>query len=188
MNNPSKTAPQPSSGAGYALLHLIERAHALFGRIPDTLIALVTRFSIAGVFWKSGQTKIDGLSIDLFNGDFTLGLPRLSDSALYLFQEEYRLPLIAPELAAPMAAFAEHLFPILILLGLATRFSALALLVMTLTIQIFVYPDAWPTHGVWAATLLYLMTHGPGKASMDHWFKAHCNQHHSVHAAHKVAH
>lgn len=175
MNNPSDTAPHPSSGAGsgYALPQLIERASGLLGRIPDTLIALVARFSIAGVFWRSGQTKIDGLSIDLINGEFSLGLPRLSDSALYLFQEEYRLPLIAPEVAAPMAAFAEHLFPILLLLGLATRFSALALLVMTLTIQIFVYPDAWPTHGVWAAVLLYLMVHGPGRASLDQWIVAH---------------
>lgn len=175
MNNPSDTAPHPSSGAGsgYALPQLIERASGLLGRIPDTLIALVARFSIAGVFWRSGQTKIDGLSIDLINGEFSLGLPRLSDSALYLFQKEYRLPLIAPEVAAPMAAFAEHLFPILLLLGLATRFSALALLVMTLTIQIFVYPDAWPTHGVWAAVLLYLMVHGPGRASLDQWIVAH---------------
>lgn len=173
MNNPTKTVPQPSSDAGYALPRLIERASALLGRIPDTLIALVARFSIAGVFWRSGQTKIDGLAIDFVNGEFSLGLPKLSASAQYLFQEEYRLPLISPELAAPMAAFAEHLFPILILLGLATRFSALALLVMTLTIQIFVYPDAWPTHGVWAAALLYLMAHGPGKASLDHWIVAH---------------
>lgn len=174
MNNPSDTAPHPSSGtgAGYALPQLIERATGLFGRIPDTLIAMVARFSIAGVFWRSGQTKIDGLAIDIINGEFSLGLPRLSDSALYLFQEEYRLPLIAPELAAPMAAFAEHLFPILLLLGLATRFSALALLVMTLTIQVFVYPDAWPTHGVWAAALLYLMVHGPGQASLDQWILA----------------
>lgn len=165
MNNPAETG----AGAVYTVRQVIERASALLGRIPDTLIALVARFSIAGVFWRSGQTKINGLSIDLVNGEFSLGLPRLSDSARYLFKEEYRLPLIAPELAAPMAAFAEHLFPILLLFGLATRFSALALLVMTLTIQIFVYPDAWPTHGVWAATLLYLMTRGAGRASLDHW-------------------
>ena len=67
-----------------------------------------------------------------------------------------------------MAAFAEHFFPILILLGLATRFSALALLVMTMTIQVFVYPGAYPTHGVWAAVLLYLMARGPGRFSVDH--------------------
>ena len=148
------------------------REPALFGRIPDTLIAMIARFSIAGVFWKSGQTKIEGLAIDVVSGEFSLGVPRLSDSALFLFKEEYSLPLIAPELAALMAAFAEHLFPILLLLGLATRFSALALLVMTLTIQIFVYPGAWPTHGVWAAVLLYLMAYGPGWCSMDHFIAA----------------
>ena len=151
---------------------LINQATALFGRIPDTLIAMIARFSIAGVFWKSGQTKIEGLAIDVVSGEFSLGVPRLSDSALFLFKEEYSLPLIAPELAAVMAACAEHLFPILLLLGLATRFSALALRVMTLTIQIFVYPGAWPTHGVWAAVLLYLMAYGPGWWSMDHFIAA----------------
>lgn len=142
---------------------------ALFQRIPDSLIAFVGRFSIAAVFWKSGQTKIEGLAIDLIDGTFTLGLPRLSESAVALFRDEYRLPLIPPELAAPLAALAEHVFPVLILLGLATRFSALALLAMTLVIQIFVYPDAYPTHGVWAAVLLYLVAKGPGALSVDHW-------------------
>lgn len=141
----------------------------IFERIPASLIAFIARFSIAAVFWKSGQTKIEGLGVDLVSGEFHLGWPRLSDSALALFKDEYRLPLVSPELAAPMAAFAEHFFPILLLVGLATRFSALALLIMTLTIQIFVYPDAYPTHGVWAAVLLYLMTRGPGRISLDHW-------------------
>jgi len=150
--------------AATPLLHTI----ALFGRIPDTLIALLGRFSIAAVFWKSGQTKVEGLAIDIVNGDFTLGIPHLSESAVGLFRDEFRLPIIPPELAAPMAAFAEHLFPILILVGLATRFSALALLVMTATIQVFVYPDAYPTHGVWAAVLLYLVAKGPGALSLDH--------------------
>ncbi|WP_379865599.1 DoxX family protein [Marinobacter sp. M5B] len=171
MDNSTETAAQTSTGTG-VLPGLIKQANTLFGRIPDTLIAMIARFSIAGVFWKSGQTKIEGLAIDIVSGEFSLGVPRLSDSALFLFKEEYSLPLIAPELAALMAAFAEHLFPILLLLGLATRFSALALLVMTLTIQIFVYPGAWPTHGVWAAVLLYLMAYGPGWCSMDHFIAA----------------
>ncbi|NMM27778.1 MAG: DoxX family protein [Glaciimonas sp.] len=148
---------------------LIQWLVAIFGRIPDSLIAAVGRFSIAAVFWKSGQTKIQGLSIDLVNGEFHFGWPHLSDSAIDLFKSEYRLPLVPPELAAPMAAFAEHFFPILILLGLATRFSALALLGMTMVIEIFVYPDAYPTHGVWATILLYLIAKGPGKISLDHW-------------------
>jgi putative oxidoreductase len=146
----------------------LRRTIDLFGRVPDTLIALLGRFSIAAVFWKSGQTKVEGLAIDIVNGEFTLGIPRLADSAVALFRDEFRLPFIPPELAAPMAAFAEHLFPILILVGLATRFSALALLVMTLVIQVFVYPDAYPTHGVWAAVLLYLVARGPGAVSIDH--------------------
>ena len=140
----------------------------LFGAIPDSLIAALGRFSIAAVFWKSGQTKVQGFAIDIVNGEFSLGMPRLSDSVVALFRDEYKLPLLSPELAAPLAAFAEHLFPLLILVGLATRFSALALLVMTLTIQFLVYPDAYPTHGVWAAVLLFLIARGAGVFSLDH--------------------
>jgi len=158
-------APADSSG----LARLIESVIGWFERIPHTLVAFVARFSIAAVFWNSGQTKIEGLAINVVNGEFSLGWPRLSDSALALFQTEYKLPIIPPELAAPMAAFAEHLFPILLLIGLATRFSALALLGMTLVIQIFVYPGAYATHGTWAAVLLYLMARGPGALSIDHW-------------------
>ncbi|WP_260956826.1 DoxX family protein [Pseudomonas citri] len=137
-------------------------------KIPHSLIAFIARFSIAAVFWKSGQTKIEGLAIDLFDGRFQIGLPHLADSTIPLFQSEYALPLLSPELAAHLAATAEHVFPVLILLGLATRFSALALLGMTLTIQLFVYPDAYPTHGTWAAVLLYLTARGPGVLSLDH--------------------
>ena len=136
--------------------------------IPDTLIAFVARFSIAAVFWKSGQTKVEGLAIDLVEGTFQLGMPHLSDSALYLFSTEYKVPLLSPEVAAHAAAFSEHVFPVLILLGLATRFSALVLLAMSMTIQLFVYPDAYPTHGTWIAVLLYLMAKGPGALSIDH--------------------
>lgn len=156
---------------------LLQRALVLLSRIPDSLIAFVARFSIAAVFWKSGQTKIEGLAIDLVSGEFRLGLPQLSEDALYLFREEYRLPLIPPEIAAPLAATAEHVFPLLLLVGLATRLSAAALLAMTLTIQLFVYPDAYPTHGTWAAVLLYLMAHGPGRVSLDHWIARRCCGH-----------
>lgn len=147
---------------------LIPRAITLLEKIPHSLIAFLARFSIAAVFWKSGQTKVEGMAIDLIDGTFELSWPRLADSAIPLFQSEYNVPLLSPEIAAHLAAFAEHFFPALILIGLATRFSALALLGMTLTIQIFVYPDAYPTHGTWAAVLLYLMTTGPGKLSIDH--------------------
>lgn len=148
---------------------LIRQFIGIAERIPNTLLAFVARFSIAAVFWKSGQTKIQGFAIDIVNGEFTLGWPRLSDSVVDLFRDEYRLPLIPPDIAATMAALGEHILPILLLLGIATRLSALGLLGMTMTIQIFVYPDAYPTHGTWAAVLLYLMVHGPGKLSVDHW-------------------
>jgi putative oxidoreductase len=151
-----------------SVAHLIERVIQLFEMIPHSLIAFVARFSIAAVFWKSGQTKVEGFAIDLIEGTFQVGVPRLADSTVPLFQSEYHVPLLSPELAAHMAAFAEHFFPVLILLGCATRFSALALLGMTLTIQTFVYPDAYPTHGTWAAILLYLMARGPGVLSIDH--------------------
>lgn len=147
---------------------LIARAIALLEKIPHSLIALLARFSIAAVFWKSGQTKVEGLAIDLIDGTFQIGWPHLADSTIPLFQSEYHVPLLSPEIAAHMAAFAEHFFPVLILVGFATRFSALALLGMTLVIELFVYPDAYPTHGTWAAVLLYLMTTGPGKLSIDY--------------------
>ncbi|MDD2919531.1 DoxX family protein [Rhodoferax sp.] len=147
----------------------MQRFVAVCTRIPHTLVALLARFSIAAVFWKSGETKIQGFAIDIVNQEFTLGWPRLSDSVVDLFREEYQLPMIPPEIAATMAAFAEHFLPLLLLLGLATRLSALALLGMTLTIQLFVYPDAYPTHGTWAAVLLLLMVNGAGKLSLDHW-------------------
>lgn len=145
--------------------HLI----TLFQTIPDSLIALVGRFSIAAVFWKSGQTKVQGFVVDIVSGDIQLGWPHLSDSVVPLFVDEYHLPLIPPELAATLAAFGEHVFPVLILLGLATRFSALALLGMTLVIQLLVYPGAYATHGTWVAVLLFLMARGPGRISVDAW-------------------
>ncbi|WP_310385913.1 DoxX family membrane protein [Roseateles sp.] len=103
------------AGATSAAVRLVDRAVALLSRIPDGLIATGGRFSIAAVFWKSGQTKIEGLAIDLVDGTISIGWPRLSESALALFETEYRLPLISAALAAPMAAVAEHVFPLLTL-------------------------------------------------------------------------
>jgi len=143
-------ALRPQSG----FAALLVRANAAMAAIPYWLVALIARISIAAVFWRSGQTKLDGW--------------RLSESAIFLFKDEYKLPLLDPTLAAYLATFAEHFFPILLVIGLATRFAALALLIMALVIQIFVYPDAWPTHGTWAACFLILMTQGAGKASLDH--------------------
>lgn len=160
MNMPSTHSSLP--------VRLVERLVQWLGLIPHSLIAFIARFSIAAVFWKSGQTKVEGLAIDLLSGTFELGIPRLADSTIALFATEYKVPLLSPDVAAHLATFAEHCFALLILLGLATRFSALALLGMTLIIQTFVYPDAYPTHGTWAAILLYLMARGPGALSIDH--------------------
>lgn len=169
MNTRTDTL-RATAAADAGLLHaLIQRFKTLFARIPNSALAFLARFSIAAVFWKSGQTKVQGFEIDIVSGNVTLGWPRLSDSVVDLFRDEYRLPLVPPEMAATLAAFAEHVLPVLILLGLATRLSALGLLGMTMTIQLLVYPDAYPTHGTWAAVLLYLMLHGPGKLSLDHW-------------------
>jgi putative oxidoreductase len=121
---------------------------------PHSLLALVNRVAIAGIFWLSARTKVEGW--------FTI-----SDSAYTLFRDEYKLPVLPPELAAQMATVAEHLFPALLVLGLFTRLSALALLGMTLTIQLFVYPDAWPTHLSWAGLMLYLVGRGAGNVSLD---------------------
>ncbi len=168
-------ATSPGTCNASSLIRSIQWLVALFGKIPDTLIAAIGRFSIAAVFWKSGQTKIEGLAIDFISGEYQIGWPHLSDSAISLFESEYKLPVISPALAATLAASSEHIFPILLLLGLATRFSAAALLVMTLVIEIFVYPGAYPTHGVWVAVLLFLVAKGPGKISLDYWIACQCS-------------
>ena len=122
--------------------------------LPDALLLLVARLGIAAVFFQSGRTKVEGfLSI--------------KPSTYDLFASEYRLPLIPSDWAARLATGAEHLFPLLLVLGLSTRISALALLGMTTVIEIFVYPDAWPTHLSWAALLLPLAVRGGGRWSLD---------------------
>jgi len=122
--------------------------------VPHDALALINRVAIAAIFFLSGRTKVEGVLT-------------ITDSAYALFRDEYKLPLIPPEIAAQAAAFAEHFFPLLLVLGLFTRLSALALLCMTLVIQIFVYPDAWPTHLSWAGLLLYLVGRGAGVISLD---------------------
>jgi putative oxidoreductase len=146
----------------------LARTHALFERIPESLIALLARFSIAATFWNSGQTKVEGFVLNIVSGEFSLGWPRLSSSAVDLFRDEYKLPLLPPELAAVMAAAGEHALPLLLLLGLGTRLAAFGLLMMTAVIQLLVYPGAYATHGVWAAVLLWLMVRGGGVVSLDH--------------------
>jgi putative oxidoreductase len=132
---------------------LARTAHKL---LPLSPLLLIQRLGIAAVFFMSGRTKIaegSWLTID--------------DSAFELFRTDYHLPFIAPVPAAYAATTAEHLFPILLVLGLFTRVSAGGLLVMTSVIEIFVYPDSWPTHLSWAGLLLPLVALGGGKLSFD---------------------
>lgn len=136
---------------------LVRQVIALMEAIPYWLIALLARVPIAAVFWNSGQTKVDSWNIFQVN-----------ESALLLFENEFKVPLLNPVFAAHLTAVAEHVFPVLLVIGLATRFSALALLFMTAVIEIFVFPDAWPTHGTWAACFLLLIARGPGVVSLDH--------------------
>lgn len=143
----------PSSGTGPRAAYN-RAAERLTTWIGHDLLALAARFGIAAVFWYSGRTKVDGWLT-------------VSDNAVALFADEYRLPVLSPEFAAHVAAYAEHLFPLLLVFGLATRASALALLAMTAVIQVFVYPLAWPTHLLWATALLYLVGRGGGRLSAD---------------------
>lgn len=132
----------------------IRAAVRALDRIPHAVLAAAARVFPAAVFWQSGRTKVEGWTV--------------SESAIFLFQEEYALPLVDPVVAAWAATIAEHVLPILLVLGLASRFAALGLLAMTAVIQVFVYPGAWPTHGVWAACLLLVAARGPGPWSLDH--------------------
>jgi len=128
------------------------------GLLPSALLLLVQRLGIAAVFFMSGRTKVDGWLT-------------VNDTAFELFRSEYALPLVKPEFAAYAATYSEHLFPLLLVLGLFTRVSATALIVMTAIIEIFVYPDAWPTHLSWAGLLLPLIALGGGKISLDRILK-----------------
>lgn len=148
----------PNSGTMGPVQRFVQWTIGLMETIPYWLIALLARIPVAGVFWLSGRTKVEGWNIFA-----------LKDSAILLFEDEFQLPLLNPVFAAHITALAEHVFPVLLVLGLATRYSALALLIMTAVIQIFVYPGAWPTHGTWAACLLILIARGPGVVSLDHW-------------------
>ena len=130
-------------------------AERLTNWVTHDVLALVDRVAIGAIFFLSGRTKVDGWLT-------------VNESAYTLFRDEFKLPLIPPEFAANAAAWAEHLFPVLLVLGLCTRMAALSLLGMTLVIQVFVYPDAWPTHLSWAGLSLYLVGRGGGRLSLDH--------------------
>ncbi len=129
----------------------------LAGRIPDALALLFVRIALAGVFWRSGRSKLD-------EGSWF----QISDGSYELFHTEYSGVPLPPDFAAVAATSAEHLFPILLVLGLLTRLSALALLAMTMVIQVFVYPQAWwPVHSLWTALALVLIVRGGGLLALD---------------------
>ncbi len=138
------------------MINLVQRLIGYMTQLPYSLLALIGRLSVGLVFWNSARTKVQGW--DVFH---------VNENTLALFTDEYKLPIIPPYLAALMAQLAEHAFSILIIIGLATRFSALALVAMTLVIEIFVYPDAYVVHGTWIAILLMLVKFGAGSLSVD---------------------
>jgi putative oxidoreductase len=140
---------QSSSNSPVALL---ERAIGLLESVPYWLLAIPLRVGAAAVFWLSAQSHLANW-----------------DTTIELFTEEYKLPLLPPDIAAYMAVSIEVTTPFLLVAGLLTRFAALVLLGMTTVIEVFVYPQAWPTHIQWAAMLLVLLCRGPGKLSIDHW-------------------
>jgi putative oxidoreductase len=119
-------------------------------RIPYALLAIPSRLAVATVFWNSAQEHLANW-----------------DTTLYMFQTDYALPFLPPVPAADMAVTIEVVTPILLVLGLFTRAAALVLLGMTTVIEVFVYPEAWPTHIQWVAMLLVLLARGPGKLSLD---------------------
>jgi putative oxidoreductase len=148
---------------GPALEIAWRRPFDLFARLadrllPEWLLALVLRAGVAAIFFLSGRTKVDGLL-------------NIKDSTYVLFETDYKVPFAPPAVAAHLATYSEHLFPILLVLGLFTRLSAAALLGMTMVIEIFVYPDAWPTHLSWAGLMLVLIARGGGAISIDRLLK-----------------
>jgi putative oxidoreductase len=142
------------------LMEMLERGRALVERVPYSAVALAARCAVASVFWRSGQTKVSGFS--------------LREETLFLFREEYKVPLLPPDIAAYLATTAEHVFPVLLVVGFASRLSALALFGMTMVIQLFVFPSGWPEHILWLSLLLLIISRGPGAISLDHllWSRA----------------
>jgi putative oxidoreductase len=142
----SQAAAAPSTGLAYQ----IERARAALEATPLSITQLLARIGVGAVFFKSGMTKIA-------SWEFTL----------MLFRDEYPVPLLSPEIAAPLATATELSMPVLLVLGLFARLATLPLLGMVLVIQLFVYPQSWAEHLTWAALLLLILTRGPGAISLD---------------------
>jgi putative oxidoreductase len=156
VSSDSSSAPRSSP------VRVVDELSGLLARFPASITQLALRFALAVPFWRSGLTKWDGFF-------------RLSDNAVYLFTEEFRLHLFgaeyalpAPHLMAFLSSCGEILFPVMLVLGLGTRFAALGLLAMTAIIQLTI-PDGWANfHLPWAAMALAIASHGPGKVSLDH--------------------
>ena len=146
------TAPVASTSPRSPALALISRVLRWLDGVPYTVLAIPLRLAVATVFWNSAMTKLANW-----------------DTAVALFVDEYKLPLLPPELVAYVTVSIELTTPVLLIAGLFTRVAALVLLGMTAVIEIFVYPLAWPTHLQWAAMLLVLLCRGPGRLSVDHW-------------------
>ena len=146
MSNAGIAAARARSNAAGLLLLVLERLEA----IPYWVLAVPLRLGLAWIFWSAGQVK-------LMNWDTTLAM----------FRDEYQVPVLPPELAANMALTIELTAPVLLVLGLFTRPTILALFGMTAVIQIFVYPEAWPTHLQWSAMMLVLFSRGAGRLSLD---------------------
>jgi putative oxidoreductase len=140
-----------SVSSTHSLAAPASRALQWLERVPYSILAIPLRLAVATVFWNSGMTKLANW-----------------DTTLVLFADEYRVPALPSETAAYMAASIELTTPVLLVLGLATRPVALVLLGMTTVIEVFVYPEAWPTHIQWVAMLLVLLCRGSGKWSLDH--------------------
>jgi putative oxidoreductase len=129
----------------------IESVLDTLGRFPVALLQFLMRLSMASVFWHAGMTKIASW-----------------DTTIALFRDEYMVPILPPELAASLAATVELTCPVLLVLGLATRLATLPMLVMTFVIEVFVYPEQWIEHLMWASILVFILTRGPGALSLDH--------------------
>ena len=141
-----------------AITRFYDKGVAIAGsRLVEGAALFLLRIALAGVFWRSGQTKV-------LEGSFL----KIDPSQYDLFRSEFSGLPLDPAIAVPLTAFSEHFFPALLLFGLATRLSAGALLVMTLVIQIFVFPDAWwPVHSLWTAMAAILIVRGGGLFSFD---------------------
>ncbi len=143
---------QGRTGVLARVTNLISRGDHLIGLFPAALALLVMRLTLAVPYWRSGVLKWESFPFEI------------SPIAVLLFQEEFRFPL--PELSAHLAAFAEVILPVLLVLGLFTRYAALGLAIMTLVIQ-FTVPEGWPTHVMWFGLALGLMAYGGGRLALD---------------------